>query len=106
MPLSQDYASLGFTLIEGLLISKLACYAYDCLLTLPLEVEAIWKSRPNATIILFLINRYAFMFNWVLFIVSRSIVTDINVSPLNIVLVINHHTNAHAITGVSSQESC
>ena len=79
--MSQDWASPTFILIEVLLISKLAWYGYEYFLTLPLEVEAIWKSKPNITIILFLINRYAFMFYWALFMVLNSIIADVTVSP-------------------------
>ena len=64
---------------KTLLIQSLAWYAYEYLLTLPLEAEVIWKSKPNLTIILFLINRYAFMLTLSLFTVFDFIFTDATV---------------------------
>ena len=80
----QDCASPSFISPGASLISKLAWYAYDYLLTIPLEVEAIWKSKPSVTTILFLINRYAFIVTWILIIVLSSITTHVTVSLQNL----------------------
>jgi len=39
----------------------LGWYLYDYILTFPLEISAIWKSKLNATTILFAVNRYFFL---------------------------------------------
>ena len=99
----QDYASPGFIFPAASLISKLAWYAYDYLLTLHFEVKAIWKSKPSLMTILFLINRYVFIFSWILNAVFSSIVTDVTVSLHNFLLNIISY-ELKRIVGVSFEK--
>lgn len=63
----------------------LAWYMYHYLLTLPLEVSAIWKSKLSGTTILFIINRYMFMISWTVGMAESFIITqDIKVSKRSI----------------------
>ena len=57
-------SNIQFKLTYDYLISVPAWYMYECLLTLHLEVDVIWKSKFSLTTILFLINRYAFILDW------------------------------------------
>ena len=85
--MSRHCASLHFIHYVILLTLRLAWYAYEYLLTLPLEVEVIWKSKLNFTIILFLINRYTFLLTWALSEALELIITDATVRLVNIVLI-------------------
>ena len=76
----QDCASWSSIHPKAFLIPKLGWYTYEYLLTLFLEIEAIWKSKPNITIILFLINRYVFIISQALFMVLSSVITNVTVS--------------------------
>ena len=56
---------------------------YDYVLTLPSEVTLMWKSKPTGAMILFLVNRYSFIVDWIFNVVSSIIETrDIKVRML------------------------
>ena len=48
-------------------------YLHEYILTLPLEIETVWMSKFNTTKVLFLVNRYAFMINWIINVVSNTL---------------------------------
>ena len=53
-----------------------AWYAYDYFLTLPLEISAIWRTKWSGTSVLFVVNRYLFMFTWTFFCLESLLITQ------------------------------